>query len=93
MLDRPQRLGRPPDDLVDVLTRLSLGAPGTVILRALLRHSPSSQDRVLWQSAASAALGFRTLFNVPESILLLRGLFPRNLPYWDQGIRRALSNR
>jgi len=84
MLDRPQRLGRPPDDLVEVLTRMSLGAPGTVILRALLRHAPSSQDRVSWQSAASAALGFRTLFNVPESMLLLRGLFPRNLPYWDQ---------
>jgi len=84
MLDRPQKLGRPPDDLIDVLTRMSLGAPGTVILRALLRHSPSEQERASWQSAASAALGFRTLFNVPESMLLLRGLFARNLPYWDQ---------
>jgi hypothetical protein len=84
MLDRPQRLGRPPDDLIDVLTRISLGAPGTVILRALLRHSPSAQERASWQTAASAALGFRTLFNVPENMLLLRGLFPRNLPYWDQ---------
>ena len=58
ILDRPQRLGRPPDDLADVLTKISLGAPGTVILRSLLRHSPASEDRAAWQSAASAAFGF-----------------------------------
>jgi hypothetical protein len=84
ILDRPQRLGRPPDDLTEVLTKISLGAPGTVILRSLLRHSPASEDRAAWQSAASAAFGFRTLFNVPESLLLLRGLFSRQMPYWDQ---------
>jgi Helicase conserved C-terminal domain len=84
ILDRPKRLGRPPEDLVDVLTRISIGAPGTVVLRSLLRHSASSEDRAAWQCAASTALGFRTLFNAPESMLLLRGLFGRELPYWDQ---------
>jgi hypothetical protein len=84
ILDQPQRLGRPPDDLTDALTKISLGAPGTVVLRSLLRHSPSSDDRAAWQSAAPAALGFRTLFNVPESVLLLRRLFARQMPYWDQ---------
>lgn len=84
LLDRPNRLGRPPDDLADVLAKIAIGAPGTVILRALLRHAAPSEERAAWQSAASAALGFRTLFNVPESMLLLRGLFGRELPYWDQ---------
>jgi hypothetical protein len=84
ILDQPQRLGRLPDDLTDALTKISIGAPGTVVLRSLLRHCPSSADRAAWQSAASAALGFRTLFNVPESVLLLRGLFARQMPYWDQ---------
>ena len=45
-----------------------------------------AEERAAWQSAASAALGFRTLFNVPESMLLLRGLFGRELPYWDQAL-------
>jgi hypothetical protein len=86
LLDRPNRLGRPPDDLVDVLAKIAIGAPGTAILRAFLRHGSQREERAAWQSAASAALGFRTLFNVPESILLLRGLFGRELPYWDQAL-------
>ena len=86
LLDRPSRLGRPPDDLVDVLAKIAIGAPGTAILRAFLRHGSQREERAAWQSAASAALGFRTLFNVPESILLLRGLFGRELPYWDQAL-------
>jgi hypothetical protein len=69
---------------VEVLTRISIGGPGVVVLRSLLRHSAPSDERAAWQAAASAALGFRTLFNLPESILLLRGLFGRELPYWDQ---------
>jgi hypothetical protein len=86
LLDRPNRLGRPPDDLVDVLAKIAIGAPGTAILRAFLRHGSRREERAAWQSAATAALGFRTLFNVPESILLLRGLFGRELPYWDQAL-------
>ncbi|AMN39048.1 helicase-related protein [Rhodoplanes sp. Z2-YC6860] len=84
LVARPNRLGRPPEDLANVLAKIAIGAPGTVILRALLRHADSAEERAAWQSAASAALGFRTLFNVPESMLLLRGLFGRKLPYWDQ---------
>jgi hypothetical protein len=71
---------------VDVLAKIAIGAPGTAILRAFLRHGSQREERAAWQSAASAALGFRTLFNVPESILLLRGLFGRELPYWDQAL-------
>ena len=87
LLDRPNRLGRPPDDLADVLAKVAIGAPGTVILRTLLRHTAPTEERAAWQSGASAALGFRTLFNVPESILLLRGFFGRERPYWDQVLR------
>jgi hypothetical protein len=86
LLGRPSQLGRPPDDLADVLAKIAIGAPGTAIVRALLRHASEGEERAAWQSAASAALGFRTLFNVPETILLLRGLFGRQLPYWDQAL-------
>lgn len=86
LLGQPDRLGRPPDDLTAVLTKIAIGSPGSVILRALLRHAAPAEERAAWQSAASAALGFRTLFNVPESMLLLRGLFDRELPYWDQAL-------
>src|SRR5690606_15506712 len=44
LLDRPKRLGRPPDDLVDVLAKIAIGAPGTAILRALLRHGSQRDE-------------------------------------------------
>jgi hypothetical protein len=84
LLNRPHRLGRPPDDLGDLLTKIAIGAPGTVLVRTLVRHAAPAEERAAWQSAASAALGFRTLFNVPESMLLLRSLFGRERPYWEQ---------
>jgi hypothetical protein len=86
LLDRPGDLGRPPDDLTEVLVKIALGAPGTAIVRSFLRHTSVGERRAAWESAASSALGFRTLFNVPENILLLRGIFGRELPYWDQAL-------
>jgi hypothetical protein len=86
VLELKKLLGRPPADLYKVLAKISIGAPGTVILRTLLRHSSPDSERSVWQSAASASIGFRTLFNLPENILLLRGLFGRELPYWNQAL-------
>lgn len=67
-------LGRPPEDLVAVLARLVLAGPAICALRSLKRASvglawdaPSLLD-----AAATVAAGFRTLFNVPESIAVLR---------------------
>jgi hypothetical protein len=68
-------LGRPPEDLSRVLAELALAGPGTCALRALHRVAPglSPDNPVLLAAARKVADGFRTLFNLPESIALLRG--------------------
>ena len=69
-------LGPRPDDLVDVLCDLALAGPGVCALRALRRIGPSleASDPNLLSAAARIASGFRSLFNMPETIAMLRGL-------------------
>lgn len=67
-------LGRPPEDLVAVLARLVLAGPAVCALRSLKRTAPGLpwDAPALLDAAATVAAGFRTLFNVPESIAVLR---------------------
>ncbi len=70
-------LGPRPDDLSDVLTRMALASPAVVTLRALCRQWPHIEQPSVWKvlsAAARVAMGFRTLFNSPESITLIRSL-------------------
>ena len=68
-------LGPKPDDLAEVLCDLALAAPGVCALRALRRVGteldPSDPD--LLSSAARIASGFRSLFNQPDTMAMLRG--------------------
>lgn len=82
------RLGRPPADLLDVLAQMALSAPGTVALRALSRAGGTSllSELVVRDNAAIIGWYYRSLFNRPEVIALLRGL-DRAEPYW----RRVLD--
>jgi len=76
LASRELRLRRRPADLADVLTLSALGAPGTTALRALSRvasGSSGSPDLSIRNAAARVAWGFRTLFNHPEVMALLRG--------------------
>ncbi|MBD3166845.1 helicase, partial [bacterium] len=68
-------LGPQPDDLVDVLCDLALAGPGVCALRALRRIGTEldTSDPILLSAAARIASGLRTLFNLPETIALLRG--------------------
>ena len=68
-------LGPQPDDLVDVLCDLALAGPGVCALRALRRIAPTldASDPNLLSAAARIASGLRSLFNMPETIALLRG--------------------
>ena len=68
-------LGPSPEDLVAVLTDLALAGPAICAARALRRVGPELEfgDRSLCHAAAEIAAGFRTLFNLPETISLLRG--------------------
>ncbi|WP_139559807.1 DEAD/DEAH box helicase [Methylotetracoccus oryzae] len=68
-------LGRPPDDLATVLARLVLAGPAICASRSLRRSSPDLawDDLALLKAAAAVGSGFRTLFNLRESIAVLRG--------------------
>lgn len=68
-------LGPQPDDLVDVLCDLALAGPGVCALRALHRIGVEldAANPKLLSAAARIASGFRSLFNMPETIVMLRG--------------------
>ncbi len=84
-------LGPRPDDLPDVLADLALAGPGTCALRALSRLAPDLEldEPAMLSSAARISSGFRTLFNMPETIAMLRG--SADEPYWRRTLRYALD--
>ncbi|MFU0443986.1 helicase-related protein [Pseudocitrobacter faecalis] len=75
-------LGPRPKDIADVLCDLALAAPGTCALRTLNRFNPTPETipPALFSAAFTIASGFRTLFNLPETISLLRGVGDNR--YW-----------
>jgi hypothetical protein len=84
-------LGTQPADLLDVLARIALAGPATVSLRAMLRVAApkSREDQVAFLAgAASAGLGFRTLFNQPLSISTLNQVF-KSGAYWAKVLKYA----
>ena len=89
-IDSP--LGRPPADLLQVLSLMAVAAPGVCALRALRRQSPSLNldSSELLCGAVRISEGFRTLFNLPESIALLRG-DEREGSYWRLSLQHCLE--
>ncbi|OGL41354.1 MAG: hypothetical protein A2161_20360, partial [Candidatus Schekmanbacteria bacterium RBG_13_48_7] len=85
-------LSKPPRDLDIVFTELALGSPAICAARALKRVAPNlqSDSTVLMNAAAKIAMGFRSLFNNPEYICLLRR---RNssIPYWRSVLQYAIE--
>ncbi len=74
-------LGRPPQDLIQVLARIAIASPAVAAARALGRiayHGGGTQGadlmtNSLLRAAGKVAFGFRTMFNLPETMALLRG--------------------
>lgn len=63
-----------PDDLVQTIALLGVGAPGNIAWRSLRRILPPSHQTSpegLWRAAAVLASGLRSLFSRPEVTLLL----------------------
>ena len=80
-------LGRPPKDLAEALATRAVGGPATSALRALIRASgPETRSATEARDAAARiAWSFRTLFNLPEAMALIRGERPGDeTPYWRQ---------
>ena len=79
--------GRPPKDLAEALAARAVAGPATSALRALTR-APGPETRLALparDAAARIAWSFRSLFNLPESMALIRGERPGDeTPYWRQ---------
>lgn len=76
-------------DTYDKLAEFALGSPATCALRALGRLCPELplNDPALVGAAMAIALGFRSLYNQPETRALLGETSPLN--YWRQVIADA----
>lgn len=75
---------RPPD-LTRTIALLGAASPGNVAWRGLGRIIKSSDPVTAvghWRAAAVLASGFRTLFNRPESTMIIDRLLARREPYW-----------
>jgi len=92
----PRALGRPPEDLQLVLAKVALASPAIAALRSLLRHCNTSKiqrsGEWLLSSAAHIAMGFRYLFNLPESMTLIRSLqFSDDSRYWESVLNYCVN--
>lgn len=80
-------LGRMPDDLIDVLVDMALGAPGTVGLRSLGHvFGASFNPDFHWHSACRIAWAFRALFNLPDVNSITRAI-DWDQEYWRSAVR------
>lgn len=83
-------LGAFPPDLIDVLVDVALGSPAVCAARALRRLTNLAADEpALLGAAARVAKGFRTLFNVPETMSLLRSQSDDHDVYWREVLRHS----
>ncbi|MBN2034312.1 MAG: hypothetical protein JW836_13650 [Deltaproteobacteria bacterium] len=85
---KPRGLGLPPKDLIPVLAKVTIASPAVVALRSLVRVLGRSKDQKVWTrflgASARIAMGFRSLFNLPETTSLVRGLRPNEEGrYWE----------
>jgi Helicase conserved C-terminal domain len=67
----PDGMGAAPDDLVDVITEITLASPAVCALRALRRMQPDADPADHFAAAARIASGFRALFNGPEATAIV----------------------
>ena len=80
-------LGRPPEDLLQVLTMIALGGPGVVALRSLGRFGPpdSVSDFLARTYAGEISMSFISFFNRPESLAVIdRETRSKSGPYWKR---------
>lgn len=83
--------GPAPRDLPMVLALMALAGPGTCALRGLLSLFPAEANKGIEQRKAASriAWGFRSLFNRPESMALVRS-GKRETPYWRMCLQHGV---
>jgi len=82
------KLGRKPDDLAEVLAWMAVAGPGTCCLRAIQTISTDgkSPQNPLRNAAMSMAWSLRNLFNLPESMAIIRGR-ETGEPFWQRALK------
>jgi hypothetical protein len=85
-------LGAVPPDLVAVLAEMAIAAPGVCALRALRRIAPdlTAGNWYLLHAAVFIARGFRSQFNLPEAMALLRRDDDES-SYWRLVLRHGID--
>jgi len=99
VLNQGLQLGRAPSDLAESTALLGLGGPGTCALRSVARvlarvagSRPNVSDSAARDAAFRIAWGFRSLFNVPEVMSLLRGpTTAADEVYWRRAAEEGLN--
>ncbi|MFW6600044.1 hypothetical protein ACQBAU_13010 [Propionibacteriaceae bacterium Y2011] len=79
----------PPPDLADMLARIAVHSPANIAWRALGRVVAGHEGVTRaghWHAAAALAEGLRSLFNRPESMLLLDQLTAGSTSYYWQAV-------
>jgi hypothetical protein len=87
--DEGATLGPMPSDLARVLAEMALGGPAIVAYRAFGRMIPQRDEAteiLVRNEAASIGWAMRNLYNLPESIVIVRAIADTE-PYW----RRVLQ--
>ena len=93
LIYRKEGLGKPPEDLLDILALMAVGGPGAVSLRALGRVLPYSDEATISDPrtfAGPLAHSFLHLFNMPEVYCLLRSA-KKETPYWQSVLQYCVS--
>lgn len=86
-------LGRPPQDLVEVLAKIALASPAVTSLRAMMRVLAHPRpSRSLVDAAATVGMAFRSLFNIPEAVAMIRSLREGDdASYWQSVLDYCLG--
>ena len=91
VVNTPETMGRKPDDLVTILARIAIASPSITALRALSRSfSVDALGNTGLASAAKIGLSFRTLYNAPDVITMLTGIYPE-IPYWQKALQYSFD--
>lgn len=85
-------LGRPPEDLPDVLAEIALASPAVCAMRSMRRVVGWAEwdQPSLSQAAAMVGEGFRSALNQPDTISFLRGTSPDDA-YWRGALQYGLA--
>lgn len=90
--NKPDGLGRVPDDLVEVMASLALAGPAVCALRSLRRTAGEVHldDAGLLDAAVHTAEGLRSQFNTPTTVALLHAGEEEDA-YWQRVLKYGLD--